>query len=160
MRVGTGGAITVTATEVWLSEIRAGRAAIGGAYQAAVAAQLSHIQLLNPVGSGKQILMRYLIVSALNAQALNIRRYDTALTTDSGSQANLLLGGAVPLGQVRTQTNAAALGTSLGSFYLPASTPVPLAPDWIAELSPGQGILFAGTVVNLDLAVTYFWREV
>jgi hypothetical protein len=161
MKIQPGGAVSVSAsTELWLSEIRAGNAFALGDVVAPVAAQNSHIQLFNPVASGKQLIVRAVILGSGTTTTLYLRRYDTALATLVGAGANLLIGGAAGVGAVRKTTNAGLLGTQILAFTVLANQPVYPVPDWFAELSPGQGILVADGSVNTTVPSCFYWREV
>lgn len=159
MRVGLGGAVTVTATERWLSELRAGRAFLRGATQTAVAAQFSHVQIRNPAASGVILLVRQIYASSAAAMAVALADRDAVLGGGANLGFNLLKGAAAGLGEVRTEANAAQLGTAHASFDLPAGQLTPLIPEWGYELGAGEGVLVFGGTVNVQLSVTYFWVE-
>src|SRR6267142_1192683 len=110
MRQNVGTATTVTATDQWLAYIQAGKAFVLGARLAATAANIGHVQLFNPVASGKTVLARRVIVSCSAVDGLDLNVYNTALTTDAGAGINMLSGGAAGVAHVRTQFNGAELG--------------------------------------------------
>src|SRR5439155_26085750 len=113
MRLGLGNAvaISVTATEFWLSNLRAGRCFARGFNTGPLAANFNEIQLMNPVGSGVQAVVRSAFGSSDVNDVLNIRRFDTALVTDQGAGVNLLAGGAAGQCQVRSAQAGALDGT-------------------------------------------------
>ncbi len=160
MDITLGSTVTVSAsTERWFTEVRAGRALLRGGTQAAAVGFFAHVQLLNPVGSGKQMLVRQAQVGPGSNFTMSLNRYDTALATLVGAGVNLLVGGAAGQGQVRTENNAAQLGTNIGAYNAGGNANVYPAPDWYYELSPGQGMLFVMDLVNARMTVTYYWLE-
>jgi hypothetical protein len=161
MRVNTGLTVSVSAnTERWLSELRAGRAFGGSAQSTAVAANFSHVQLFNPVGSLITIIARLATVSLAATQNVGIGIYNTALTTLSGNGLNLLSGGAAAVGEVRTQVNGAALGTFIYLLDLAANDPKDFAAEWLLELGAGEGMIITGGVVNISVRGSFLWMEV
>ena len=137
--------------------LNAGRLFVGGDFAAAVAAQFGHVQLLNPVASGKTAIL-IACVSDNNA-ALNwgFCRYDTALVTNSAQVANAKLGGAAPSCQVRTATDAGALGTRLTSRLPTLNTDCLMG--GICLLAAGQGVLVRSQNVNLAVYGQFWWIE-
>jgi hypothetical protein len=160
MRLSLGGGLTVTATEKWLSEIRAGRAFAKGRLQAAVASENSHVQLKNPAASGKTAIVRSVLVSTPTAMLVSFQTYDTDLTTDVGAGRNLLSDGANGVAHIRSQTNIGVLGTKVGELHFPANHPLSIAPEWLWEMGDGEGILVVGGTVNVALSALFMWIEV
>lgn len=161
MRIGYGTSITVpAATERWLSDLRAGRCFSLTLFSAAVAAQYSYCQLFNPLGSGKQILVRQMNADAPIQTIIVAALYNTALATLVGNGTNLLSGGAASVGEGRTGSDANPLGTGLASYDVLANTPIFVGNDWIAELSPGMGIIARVGTVNNGTRATFTWSEV
>jgi hypothetical protein len=159
VKIGLGGALTVTATETWLSEVRAGRGFVMGGVQAAVAAQQSHVQLLNPAGSARTLIVRGIVASSGGADVLRIARHDAALATLLGAGVNLLRGGTAGLGEVRTAANAGLLGTTEFRVNILAGTPFIPVPEWYCELDPGEGMLVGLETVAIALFTNYLWNE-
>lgn len=160
MRIGLGGAITVTATERWLSEIRAGRAFIGNRVQVASAANFGHIQLLNPAGSAVTIIVRAIVLSLGAATRARMAYFDTALTTLVGTGANLLRGAAASVGTIRAEDNAAELGTEIYNINILSGTPTDPVPEWLCELGAGEGVLINCALVNTAILGNFLWMEV
>lgn len=160
MRIGLGSAVTVTAsTERWLAAVQAGQAYSFGVNLPASPGNVSEIQLLNPVGSGRTATMRFAVVSCNTVQNFDIRRFDTALATDVGAGINMLLGGAAGVCHVRSAQPAALDGSLLNVFLMAASSPFYLSADWLFILAPGQGVLVAPEGANTQCAATYGWME-
>lgn len=160
MRIGTGGALTVTSTEQWLSQLRAARAFLGSASIGPTAANYSHVQLYNPAGSGVQVIVRTAFASVAVAAFVNLGRYDVALTTDQGTGKNSLLGAAAAQAHIRSQDNAARLPTLVAQMYLQAGLPINFASEWLVEISPGQGIVLYPDTVNTEIVAAFSWYEV
>ena len=160
MRVSLGGNITVTATERWLSEVRAGRAFGFGDEQNGVAGQKSHVQLFNPAGSGVNALVRLTMVARGTAGVVGLCFHDTALTTDVGAGINLLRGGAAGACHVRKATDAADLGSQIFALRLQASASFEVTAEWLAEIGPGEGIHWRDGTVADTLTVGFLWAEV
>lgn len=151
---------TVTATERWLDEIRAGRAFCGGDKMAAAAAKYSHLQLFNPAASGITVIARAPLCTMPAAQEININYYNTALATDTGLTGNLLRAGAASKAAVRKTTNAAALGTTIADVLLGSLAPLLILDQWFCELAAGEGVVIVNTTANADLTVFFSWIEV
>lgn len=161
MRVNTGGAVQVsTSTELWLAEIRAGRAFSGGQGLVASVGNFSELQLFNPVGSAITIVVRSIILTVGAASGADIRQHNTALATLQFNGRNLLSGGAAAIGEIRSATPAAQDGTRIGLVNAPAQTPLYPVPDWYIELGAGEGILLSSDQTNASVSAIFSWREV
>ena len=127
---------------------------------AAVVAEFSHVQLLNPPDSGVILHVDRVLLSTATLHFARVRRFDTALTNlapaiafeDFRERGN-------PAAAVREQANAAQLGTALGEVVLDANLQVVLDFSSLV-LSEGQGVLISPNIVNTQLAGWWFWREV
>jgi hypothetical protein len=127
---------------------------------------VGHVQLFNPVASGRRVRVRYVEGFGLLGAAVNnnVRRYDTALTNLGPfyGPANLLGGGPAPLAQLRNQAFAGVLGTAFWLLLSPLLvTPnfPPIDQEWGHDLLPGQGVLLnAGAGVSVF--ATFQWAEV
>lgn len=159
MQVGLGGAITVTATERWFSEVRAGRAFGGAIIQANIAAEFSHVQLFNPVASGVTALVRAIVGSTNTSDRMEVAFFNTALATLGADGRNLLSGGAAPVAQVRAGTNAAQQGDRFAAQQILANTPIALTEEWVCELGPAEGVIIRLSTVNISLVGSFSWVE-
>lgn len=160
MKVGFGGGITVTATERWLAELRAGRCfGLGGSLGASVG-NYSRWQLFNPAGSAITVVVRAMWVSSDADGRIILAQYDTALASTSGSGLNLLRGGAASVAALRYSQTGANLGLGQGELHVLANTPFQAAPEWIVELGAAEGILIETYGTNRALSSMYFWNEV
>jgi len=161
MRVNTGLTVSVSAnTERWLSEMRAGRGFGGFLNQVAVAAQNSHIQLFNPVASGITVIVRLVLFASVAAQGVHVSHHNTALTTLGATSRNLLSGGAAPVAEVRSQTNAGELGSQFLGLNAAAATQLQVNAEWFTEVGAGEGVLISGASVNVELLGNWLWMEV
>jgi hypothetical protein len=154
---GTGGA--AAAADIWHTKVRAGAAFTASAFVAALAANYSLIQLLNPVGSGVTLVIYGAISTVSLTSRPTIREYDTALTTLDMNGVNLLRGGAAGLGAVRTEQAAAVPGSRTNSTDALANTPIYWPFPWLGQLSAGEGIVFCGSAVNSQVSANIWWYE-
>ncbi len=154
---GGGGAVA----ERWITELRAGRCFSQGSVIGPVAGQNSHIQLLNPAGSGVTAIVYSLTPACITtATDAEMRRHDTALTTAIGNGTNLLVGGAAGQCQVRGQNNAGVLGSTVFWRLRLAAGVYQFVNWWSAELGEGEGILIALMTVNVANVCSFWWNEV
>lgn len=161
MRISTGVTVNVSAnTERWLASLRAQGCFLGSAFLAASVGNFSHVQLFNPAASGKTLLLRGLVGGSPSATQISINSYNTALTTLFGAGLNGLMGGAAGVAELRTQTNAAELGTTFGRFRVLAGDSRSLSAEWIAEIPEGKGVLLSGGAVNIHVDASFTWEEV
>jgi hypothetical protein len=160
MRIGYGTSITVPAsTELWLSEVRAGRCFARGANLAASVGNFSEVQVFNPIASGKTIAIKAINFGSATAGSINIRTFNTALATLVGTGFNLQSGGAAGVGELRTATPAAEDGAFIGPIPAGAGSAVPVDLGWFIELDQGEGILCNHGTANTGITIFYLWRE-
>ncbi len=160
MDITLGSSVQVTAsTDIWLAEIRAGRAFVAGGSLAAGVGVFSELQVLNPVASGKTCIVRQVFLTASVAVNIQVRQHDVALAALVKNGSNLLRGAAAGAGQLRSAQPAALDGALVGEISVQAGTPVYLVPDWFYELGQQTGVLFATSVVNVGLSIMAMWRE-
>ena len=138
---------------------------MGGIYLVGEAALYPHAQLWNPPASGVELILHavWVMMSGSYAVRLRFTQYATALTDAVAAGRNKYLGGAVSVGEVRGENNAATLGNALArtSFYGDTGyqTPwvLPLRPDIV--IPENQGLCVTLDTVLLSLLVTYEWKE-
>lgn len=135
----------------------------GAVNRLAVAAEYPHVQLLNPVGSGRDVYIDTVYVSATNAGTVAIRRYDTALITAPavGQSINKNIGGAAGSAELRSESAATILAAapSLSELVVAASATLRIDVTAPIRLSPGEGVLVVIGVVNTSLYANIAWRE-
>lgn len=170
MRIG-GGAVSIAdvtdrvardlgfVRPFWLNEIRAGRAFVQGDFVGASGGVFSHLQLINPAGSGITVIVHRIGVSVTVSGGVQVRVHNTALANLSGAGTNLLSGDTAGIGEVRNSQTAGVSGTSTATLRITSERPVPFPSDWFFELGAGEGILLVPTAVNIGLAATYEWIE-
>ena len=159
MRIAFGGNLTVTATDRWYTEIRAGRAFVFHGTLGPSAGNNSHIQLFNPAASGVIVIPVYCAARVSVEGPAFISQHNVQLATDVGAGVNLLSGGAASAAHLRSNNNAGVLGTTIERLYLLANTWVTVLENWHMEMDAGEGILFAPNNVNVQVDITFRWIE-
>ena len=170
MRIG-GGAVSIadvtdrTARDLgfvrpfWLNEIRAGRAFTGFSHLGPTASNYSHVQLINPSGSGITVTIREILIWCDTADLILFSTHNTALSSLSMAGINLLAGGTAGTGTVREENNVAQQGTSMERLQILANTPTFIVTDWHMELGAGEGVLFVPGTVNQRMGMAARWTE-
>ena len=171
MRIG-GGAVSIAdvtdrpardlgfVRQFWLNEIRAGRAFIRGGERSEAGGVFSHLQLINPAGSGITIVVKSAIMDMAASDRMNLATQNDQLTGLAGLGVNLLSGGNAGVGMVRSVNDAGALGTGIAIRLSIGSTPREWFAEWGFELGAGEGILFRPGLVNVPIRGTFQWIEV
>lgn len=151
-----------------------GQAFHGGTFTSAVAAQSGHVQLHNPGVAGEVALwldvihVTFVTVTAGLLQNYELRRHDTALTTDSGNQANKNTDHAnAPVGDVLSQTSGGILGTFIRTlgWFLPITAVgfqaqlLTIIVDPAIRIAPGEGLLVRNSAAQAIVDVAFEWRE-
>lgn len=135
------------------------RAFIGGGLVAAVAAQFSYYQILNPVASGILINVHSFQVKC-DAEYVVIANYDSAFPTAVTTLGNKYFGGAAPGAELYTHNSVNNLGTALGILPLPTTTLVnEFKPGQPIVLDEGVGLALRSAIVNVALTVNFNWDE-
>jgi len=136
------------------------RLGIGFAGQGAVAANMAHCQIRNPVNSGVTVRVSGAIISPSAATSVtssfdpNARA--TLLTTKFWRDGRLA---GLPVAEMRGQANPTDLGANqVGLFVLP-NTELFAVPLGIL-LEQGQGFDFVATTLNVALTCNFLWDEV
>jgi hypothetical protein len=120
----------------------------------AVAAQFSHCQLFNPVGSGRVAFIDSLTFNTLTSGSVvivGIRNSQIAVSAPGPVNKKLMLSGSpVSLMLSRIENNVAELvDTTIVHLTVAASSPVTLNFACPIELSPGTGIVVVNETVNV-----------
>lgn len=153
------GEVSVISGEVSRSE--AGLAFMGGAAQAAVAAQYSHVQIWNPAANTKNLIVNEVLVAADSPGVIALRGSAVALTTLDGNPSSKKIGAAASTSEIRRQTNAAILGTGQGFSQTPVlvntAFRIPLVEPFI--VAPGFGLLAYHETVNSTLRASFQFYE-
>jgi len=135
---------------------------LGSTSQAALAANLSHSQLFNPVDSNTLITVERVDLSMPTGDLVEYVMAALPLTNSSFTAVfrdTRLVAAGTPVGQLRDVQQAAGLPTT-GNIFVPTDTPVTLQDKrGIFVLGPGSGVTFATTTVNRTFRMSYQWRE-
>jgi hypothetical protein len=92
-----------------LVRVKAGMCFVGTGVCGGVAGNYSPVQLWNPAGSGKRVVINRLVTySTVAGQGLYVGITNSALATVSGNIANKLAGGAVGVAQLRQANSVSA----------------------------------------------------
>lgn len=136
----------------------------GGASKSGASGEYSHIQLFNPAGSGKRLIVDLAVVSYHNGSSpatCFLRNYNTILT-DSVTIDTKKNGAGSGVGILKTQSSATNLGIAKLEKIVPIDGNV--ATQFIERgphiLNEGEGlVLILGVVFKFHLA-NFEWREV
>ncbi len=152
----------------FLRPITEGAAYAAEQFIAGAAGRIAHVQLFNPVGSGRRVFVRYVSAtrfgSAMNG---NIRRFDEPLQTGSLASGFIIEplggGGGAAVAQLRTENLLGASGSVFHFLGGPANSPVSYprqGRDWGHELREGEGILVNMAPAGVTLITSWQWYEV
>lgn len=152
--------VFTTETDIWGKQVLAGGAFAARGVAAAVAAKFSAVELFNPAGSAKVLLVRAIwFDGAGSGMFFSLQNQSGHITTLSGSGSNLLTGGALSVGQIYTDQLAAgppatapAIGGNVQVFQ-------PIEDHWLTAISPGNGTIVTLQSANVAVGVSFFWVE-
>ena len=141
-----------------------GRLAMGFVNVGGVALENGHVQLLNPPRSGVLLSVTLMIPGVGTGGAGNISFgfHDAALPTAMADTFRAFADRrepGLPVAQLRNDTNVGLLFNTIGAVRVldDESREIKLSNPVILE--PGQGVVWAGNVVNVTDECWYFWRE-
>lgn len=124
-----------------------------------------HLQLFNPVGSGKLVRLRSVHQTMTAARVVNIRRYDppgAVLGPPAGFVIeNLLGGGPAAVAELRSGNIVVPSGSAFWLLQSNANQPgvyPPKGQEWGHDLLEGHGVLLQSTV-NTTLIAMWQWVE-
>lgn len=152
------GEVSVISGEVSRSE--AGVSYGGYGEQPAVAANYPHVQLWNPLGSGKNLIVNEVAASSGNGGQLFLASHNAAIGSLAAYQASAKkFGGSASVAQLRNGALAAFVGTYLfGAWWGPnALYTVALTEPYV--IPPGQGLLALNSVVNTTVMCGFQYYE-
>lgn len=150
----------VISSSSFLEELLRGRAFIGGGVQSGLAANFSHIQLFNPVGSGLTVIVTSITASQGNGIDINVAVNTAALSTNITEVGNQLAGGAAPVATLNSQNNATQLGTVISREPQSGATNIiNVVKGNLFALEPGNGVLINPVNQNSSLEASYSWLE-
>lgn len=132
-----------------------------GKYQAGTASNYTHIQLMNPAGSGITLLIDKIAWVIATTFWLDHAFYDTELTTDDGAGAARSKTGGAALAHLRSQQNLSELGTTYRQARNASiQTWVETVYTMPIEILDGDGYMLHNSNTNSFLAAYFEWREV
>lgn len=139
----------------------AGNAFAGVASQAAVAAQFSHVQLWNPIGSGRNVAVsRVMVGTNTPTPIFAARLFNTALATLVATGLNKRAAGPASVMELRTESTVALLGGGSFQFAWGAqATPLILETKEPVILLPGWGLLITNQILNAIVGATFDYTE-
>lgn len=120
----------------------------------------AHVQLWNPVGSGKNVFLEYAAATAQAAGFVNVRIATAALGTNQLAPNSKLMGsGAASVATMYTATNAVAQGsTIINGRAMAANGTVEFRMVEPIVLAPGNGLIFQ-SAANQDMSGYFEYYE-
>lgn len=142
-----------------LSRTLANQAFLGYGYCGVVAAQSAQVQLWNPSGSGKNIILESVSFSSNNASAIYLGGFNAALPTSAGSIKNKNEGSAAGVALIK-KTNDAVIQMSGGDLlYLVSALAVTVVNFREPKiLPPGYGFVVS-SAAGFDLTANFEFYE-
>jgi len=153
---------TVSVIEGGKSRSLAGAAFSASNSSAALAGNYSHVQLWNPAGTGKRLIVTEVLLATAVAGSLSLRRHNVALATLSGAvPMNKRLDAApvASVAQLRDEQNAAQLGTFAGSVMAAGIASFLWKFSEPYSVEPGFGLQAVGSAVNEIVRANFQWFE-
>lgn len=153
---------TVQVVDGGKARTQAGASGVASAQTSAVAGQNALAGLWNPAGSGRRLIVKRAFVSTGTAQPMYIGRVSVAPATLATPQSMLVDGAAFAGVGKSAGANVAGLGgfTPIGAFTQSVS-PVLFSLDEPFVIRPGNGLMFATSMINTDVSLVMpFFEEV
>lgn len=140
---------------------KAAMAFIATAAQAPVAAQFSAVQLWNPAGTGRRLIVSELCFSSSVAAAYELRRYAAVLPAGvAGNLASKLVNDAgATVAQCWKAAQAAHGGNLIETFDVAASTPFVRKLTQPYVLLPGNGLNVENNIANANAVASFQYYE-
>lgn len=143
--------------------------AMAGVDVAGLAANRSNIQLLNPVGSGTDLIIKRVWASVNPTESITFRTHDTPLTTLISTVTSMVrqegTSQVFPVGQLRT-AQSAAVGSTVSFVQGLANDTLFFNFEFDDGeefngfvLQPGRGLLIAPNADNIRMRATWMWLE-
>lgn len=138
-----------------------GGAFMGGVQCGTTAGQNSHVQIWNPLGSGKNVIVESITYSSNSNGGILFRTGNVAAANMLGNGVSKLAGGAVAsVAQLRYQTNATGLGG--GNMMIVGIAAAQFSTYTFKEpvvVPPGQGLLVLQGTQAADVTGNFEWYE-
>lgn len=136
----------------------AGIAFGGVSYSQALAGQISHVQLWNPAGSGKNLFVEQVYAQFTGVSSAQFVQHNAPLSVLSALQpASKMLGAAGSVAKLYVQQSAASIGAvnpvvtlGAGNIFQPKEPIV---------IPPGYGLVVRKALVNEDIQGGFEWFE-
>jgi hypothetical protein len=134
----------------------AGAAFMGAMQRTQLAANNSYVQLWNPAGSGKNLIVKAYGVGASSAGGLTMGFGSVALVNLLATAQAKLAGGAAPVAQIRNEnSNVSYFTNAVDTFYAPALQSSQRALQEPLMLPPGKGFNVAAGVTDLNCSIEW-----
>ena len=136
--------------------------AMGGSELAATAAEVSKIQLFNPVGSGQLVVIERINAGPATTVDIRMAFTNTALVDESANDRfrDTRLGTAtIPTASTRTDSSATGVAGQFIQRTLGNTTIVVESTKGVAVLAPGSGLTIGPDSTNIALVASFLWRE-
>lgn len=137
----------------------AGGAFFGSSGVNASAGTYAHVQLENPAGSGKRVVLEQVIFSTATAGLLSLRSGYASLANSSGGAPSKLLGGAASAGVRRWENIAGVSGSPMTHFIIGANAPLVVKFAEPVVISENQRLTAAAGTLNTDLFAAWEFFE-
>lgn len=143
-----------------LESLLNGRAFAGQHIQGGVAAEFAHVQIFNPAGSGRVVVVHRIRMSGTD-RALDLRSGAPAGFVAGGTLSNLTVdaGLGAPVAQLRIASNVALQGTAFLNNINASDIMDLFTRGYVVRLQPNTGLIVANNGLNADLRVLFLWSE-
>lgn len=137
----------------------ANSAFMGAVGKTLLAANNTHVQLWNPVGSGKNVIVKAYSVGATSPGGINLGFNTAALATLQNQGVSKMGGGAAAAAQLRAENSTTNyfVGSTSDSFYVQAVVSIQRVLQEPLVIAPGRG--FVASVGAVDLTCVFEWVE-
>lgn len=146
-----------------IQRVKANNSFIGKVGEAAAAGNYGHVQLWNPAGSLKNLVVNRLSGFINNggvAIGFSVAKHQAAMATLVGNGYSKMLDGGQGVGEFRRQQLASVVGTVIGEAIVP--TTMQLAEFVFSEpvlVPPGYGLMCVSMAPNYSISATFQWNE-
>lgn len=153
---------TVNVVDNGKSRVLAGICYISGPGVGAVVSQYGYVQLWNPVGSVKNLIVEQIFVSSSNPAEIDFGLYASPLATLHSKPLNKKFGPAplVTVAESRTENTVASyVGSSMGALYVPQAQSIGIKLTVPIVVMPGQGLTVKNWLQGAVLSANFEYYE-